>query len=136
LRFAPVFSRLPSPPTAKLPVDAISLILAHASMHLASCAAPSDPLEVAPRSALLSDSTDAEQWDAFWSSDAYFVRRTTGRGDVEWFELVDDEPTNMLDARVLTLQPKTRARTRVAVVVAQSPDGRRMLVGSAGRTPR
>jgi len=105
-------------------------------MHLASCAAPPEPLEDAPRSALLTDSTVAEQWDAFWSSDAYYVRRTTECGEVEWFELVDDEPAHVTDSRVLTLQTKTRPRTRVTVVVAQSPDGRRMLVGSAGRTPK
>jgi hypothetical protein len=105
-------------------------------MHLASCAAPPEPLEVAPRSALLTDSTEAEQWDAFWSSDAYYVRRTSGCGEIEWFELVDDEPTHGADSRILTLQTKTRPRTRVTVVVAKSPDGRRMLVGSAGRTSR
>jgi hypothetical protein len=105
-------------------------------MHLASCAAPPEPLEDAPRSALLTESTEAECWDAFWSSDAYFVRRTTPQGETQWFELVDDEPTHANDARVLTLQTKTRPRTRVTVVVAKSPDGRRMLIGSAGRTPR
>jgi len=105
-------------------------------MHLASCAAPPGPLEDAPRSALLTESTEAERWDAFWSSDAYYVRRTSRVGEIQWFELVDDEPTHMIDARVLTLQTKTRPRTRVTVVVAKSPDGRRMLVGSAGRAPR
>ena len=108
-------------------------------MHLASCAAPQGPLEDAPRSALLTESTDAERWDAFWAADAYYVRRTNQIGEVEWFELVDDEPTHALassDTRILTLQTKTRPRTRVSVVVAQSPYGRRMLVGSAGRTPR
>jgi hypothetical protein len=87
----------------------------------------------------LTESTDAERWDAFWSADAYYVRRTSRIGEVEWFELVDDEPVHALtstDARVLTLQTKTRPRTRVTVVVAKSPDGRRMLVGSAGRAPR
>jgi hypothetical protein len=108
-------------------------------MHLASCAAPLGPLEDAPRSSLLTESTDAERWDAFWSADAYYVRRTTNAGEVEWFELVDDEPAHALtgsDARVLTMQTKTRPRTRVTVVVAKSPDGRRILVGSAGRAPR
>jgi hypothetical protein len=108
-------------------------------MHLAVCAAPQGPLEDAPRSALLTESTDAERWDAFWSADAYYVRRTSQVGEVEWFELVDDEPHALVggtESRVLTLQTKTRPRTRVTVVVAKSPDGRRMLVGSAGRTPR
>jgi hypothetical protein len=105
-------------------------------MHLASCAPPPEPLDVAPRSALLTESTDAEQWDAFWSADAYYVRRTTKSGEIEWFELVDDEPTYGGESRILTLQTKSRPRSRVTVVVAKSPDGRRMLVGSAGRTPR
>ena len=105
-------------------------------MHLVSCAAPTEPLEDAPRSALLTESTELERWDGFWAADAYYVRRTTHEGKTEWFEFVDDEPASFSEPRVLTLQPKTRIRSRVAVVVAQSPDGRRMLVGSTGRTPR
>ena len=38
--------------------------------------------------------------------------------------------------RMLTLRPKTSSRSRVAVVVAQSPNGQRMLVGSTRRTTR
>jgi hypothetical protein len=107
-------------------------------MHLVSCATPPEPLEDAPRSALLSEIVEGEQWDGFWSSDVYFVRRTTQSGQIEWFALEDDEPTRTIggDARVLTLRPATRPRSRVSVVVAQSPDGRRMLVGSARRNPR
>jgi hypothetical protein len=66
----------------------------------------------------------------------YYARRTTQCGEIQWFELVDDEATYAVDTRVLTLQAKTRPRTRVTVVVAKSPDGRRMLVGNAGRAPR
>jgi hypothetical protein len=105
-------------------------------MHLVSCATPSEPLETAPRSALLTEVPEGEQWEAFWSSDVYYVRRTTAQGEVEWFSLADDEPTRGPDLRVLTLRPKGLARSRVSVVVAQSPDGRRMLVGSARRTNR
>jgi hypothetical protein len=107
-------------------------------MHLVSCATPPEPLEDAPRSALLTEIVEGEQWDGFWSADVYFVRRTTQAGQIEWFALEDEEPTRTIggDARVLTLRPATRARSRVSVVVAQSPDGRRMLVGSARRNPR
>jgi hypothetical protein len=109
-------------------------------MHLVSCATPSEPLEDAPRSALLSDLTEGERWDGFWSSqsDAYFVRCTRRGGETEWFKLADDDsaaaPRN--DPRVLVLHPKVRVQSRVNVVVAQSPSGRRMLVGSARRTSR
>ena len=53
---------------------------------------------------------------------------------MEWFEVADDDTaTPIPDAHVLTLRPKTRLQSRVAVVVAQSPDGRRMLVGGSAR---
>ena len=110
-------------------------------MHLVSCACPPEPLESAPRTALLADLTEGEQWDGFWSSksDAYFVRCTRDTGETQWFNLADDEgPASSKDAntRVLSLRPKTGMRSRVAVVVAQSPNGQRMLVGSARRTIR
>jgi hypothetical protein len=109
-------------------------------MHLVSCASPQEPLEDAPRTALLADLTEGERWDGFWSShsDSYYVRCTRDGGEIEWFELADDiaEPASTPDVRVLPLRPATQGHTRVAVVVAQSPDGRRMLVGSARRTTR
>src|SRR6185312_9361343 len=60
-------------------------------MHLVSCATPQEPLEAAPRTALLADLTEGERWEGFWSSDAYFVRCTRAGGEVEWFRLADDE---------------------------------------------
>jgi hypothetical protein len=109
-------------------------------MHLVSCATPQEPLEAAPRTALLADLVEGERWDGFWSSesDAYYVRCTRNGGAVEWFALADDVagPSSEPDPRVLTLRPKTRAQSRVAVVVARSPSGRRMLVGNARRTPK
>ncbi|HEY7394963.1 MAG TPA: hypothetical protein VH559_08960 [Gemmatimonadaceae bacterium] len=107
-------------------------------MHLVSCATPEEPLEAAPRTALLADLVEGERWDGFWSqSDAYYVRCTRDSGAVEWFELADDiaVPTEP-DPRVLTLRPTARAQSRVAVVVARSPNGRRMLVGNARRMPK
>lgn len=108
-------------------------------MHLVSCAMPQEPLEDAPRSALLADRADSDRWDGFWSqqSDAYYVRRTADDGAVEWYSLSDDdEPAHVGETRVLTLRTPTRPHARVSVVVAQSPAGRRMLVGSAGRSHR
>jgi len=109
-------------------------------MHLVSCASPQEPLEAAPRTALLADLVEGERWDGFWSaqSDGYFVRCTRTGGEVEWFALADELPgtASDTDVRVLALRPKNRVQTRVAVVVAQSPNGRRMLVGSARRHTR
>jgi hypothetical protein len=110
-------------------------------MHLVSCASPPEPLESAPRTALLADLTEGEQWDGFWSSksDAYFVRCTRDTGETQWFSLADDasdETSKDSNNRVLALRPKNGMRSRVAVVVAQSPNGQRMLVGSARRTIR
>jgi hypothetical protein len=106
-------------------------------MRLVSCATPPEPLEDAPRTALLADLTEGERWDGFWSADAYYVRRTRDAGDVAWFRLVDDvAPSPQSGARVLALRPTNRSGSRVSVVVARSPNGLRMLVGSARRNPR
>jgi len=108
-------------------------------MHLVSCATPQEPLEDAPRSALLADRAEGDAWDGFWSqsSDAYYLRRTTADGSIEWYSVSDDgEPAHASEPRVLTLRTPARPHARVHVVVAQSPAGRRMLVGSAGRSHR
>jgi len=108
-------------------------------MHLVRCATPIEPLEDAPKTALLSDLTEGERWDGFWSlsSQAYYVRCTRIGGATEWFTLADEpsSATPRKEARVLALHPK-RPQSRVTVVVARSPNGRRMLVGNAGRTSR
>lgn len=106
-------------------------------MHLVACATPQEPLEVAPRTALLADMPEAECWDGFWSSDVYYVRCTRENGSVEWFQLADDDERTDATARrkhatrVLNFPLQPRLQTRV--VVAKSPAGRRMLVGTAGR---
>ena len=102
-------------------------------MHLVSCPTPLEPLEAAPQSALLAEPAAGEQWESFWASDAYYVRCTNALGDVEWFQVADDVSTESDETRVLTLRSKTRQRSRVSVVVAKSPDGRRMLVGGTAR---
>jgi hypothetical protein len=115
-------------------------------MHLVPCATPAEPLETAPRTALLADLTEGESWEGFWSSDVYYVRRTTAAGEVSWYEVADDvqesrsanaaNASESSDSRVLTLRPKTRRSSRVALIFAKSPSGRRMLVGSGRRSPR
>jgi hypothetical protein len=109
-------------------------------MHLVRCATPQEPLEDAPRSALLADLVEGEAWDGFWSSgsDAYYVRCTRTTGATEWFQLADEVAAAApVEARVLPLQrAHTSNGSRVTVIVAKSPSGRRMLVGTARRTAR
>src|SRR5690242_11321473 len=127
-------------------------------MHLVSCATPQEPLEDAPRTALLADLTEGERWEGFWSSDAYFVRCTRAGGEVEWFRLADDEDKqDRLNGRKQDAKDATRVlmfptrgvrsaasgqgsgakpRRQTRVVLAKGPDGRRMLVGTANRAPR
>lgn len=116
-------------------------------MHLVACPTPPEPLEDAPRTALLADLTEGERWEGFWSSDAYFVRCTKAGGEVEWFKLADDAAVESLagraagtiETRVLPFRARGArplARGRVAVLVAKSPEGRRMLVGTAQRSSR
>jgi hypothetical protein len=115
-------------------------------MQLVACSAPNEPLESAPRSALLAEAPEGEQWEGFWSADVYFVRRITEHGQTEWFRLADEDVSaratgaaarradGQHTTRVLTFPTKARLQTRV--VVAQGPDGRRMLVGNAQRASR
>jgi len=109
-------------------------------MHLVSCASPQEPLEDAPKTALLTDPAEGESWAGFWSpnSDGYYVRCTRIGGEVEWFQVADEitGPEAQIAARVFPLRPKAYSQLRQTVVVARSPDGRRMLVGSARRIPR
>jgi hypothetical protein len=111
-------------------------------MHLVSCPTPQEPLEAAPQTALLMDRAEGERWDGFWSADSYVLRCTRRGGEVEWYMLADDAE---LAAQSDETRPQTRngggagvldARSRVNVVVARSPNGHRMLVGSARRSTR
>ncbi|HEY4129119.1 MAG TPA: hypothetical protein VGM50_00770 [Gemmatimonadaceae bacterium] len=115
-------------------------------MHLVACARPQEPLEDAPRSALLADLTEGERWEGFWSLDAYVLRCTKSDGVVEWFKLADDASAPVSpdtrsgksgEARVLPFRHgRNRLMGRQAVLVAKSPEGRRMLVGTAQRSSR
>ena len=104
-------------------------------MRLVTCPSPLEPLEDAPRTALLADFVEGERWDGFWSSDVYYVRCTRRQGEVEWFKLADEVAVASTPAepRVLALRANGVPRARVAVVVAKSPNGRRMLIGSGRR---
>jgi hypothetical protein len=115
-------------------------------MHLVSCPPPTsqEPLEAAPQTALLMDHAEGERWDGFWSADSYVLRCTRRGGEVEWYMLADDEELGGGGAVHSTeIRPAARsgvatpdARSRVNVVVARSPNGHRMLVGSARRSTR
>lgn len=119
-------------------------------MHLVSCDTPQGSLEDAPRTALFAEPSAGEQWDGFWSpqTDGYYARHTRIDGRVEWFELADEDvaatdeaaslPASATIAQnVLTGSAESRrGRARAAVFVASSPDGRRMLVGSARRSSK
>jgi len=115
-------------------------------MHLVACQTPQGPLEDAPLSALLSAEVEqGDHWEAFWSSDAYLVRRTRPDGSVEWFMVADDE-TPIAVAEEVTERRRRGTGTRVLqfplrqmqtrVVIAKGPDGRGMLVGTARRVNR
>jgi hypothetical protein len=88
------------------------------------------------------DHAEGERWDGFWSADAYVLRCTRRGGEVEWYMLADDAELASHPAETRA-QPRNAgaasvpdARSRVSVVVARSPNGHRMLVGSARRSTR
>lgn len=109
-------------------------------MHLVSCASPPEPLEAAPRTALLADLIEGERWEGFWASDVYFVRCTRQGGEVEWFRVADEDVAPVRGAEARPHRTPRIAgppsQNRVAVVIARSPNGQRMLIGSARRTSR
>jgi hypothetical protein len=119
-------------------------------MHLVPCASPEVPLENAPRTALLADLTEGESWEGFWAADSYLVLCTRSTGEVEWFRLADDDQASLAEksakaagrksakdsTRVLMFPTLARSPRQTRVVIAKSPDGRRMLVGTAGRAAR
>ena len=89
---------------------------------------------------LAADTESGAHWEAFWSADAYFVRRTRDDGDTEWFMVSDDEGVGedhvepkRAATRVLQF-PLRQLQTRV--VIAKGPHGRGMLVGTARRVDR
>jgi len=120
-------------------------------MRLVPCVAPSEPLDTAPRTALLRDLDLESRWDGFWShsSDAYYARCTTTDGAVKWYQMADestadtqapiqqgalDEARALGEAEVLPF--RAAGTQRVSLIVAASPGGRPMLVGSGRRAVR
>jgi hypothetical protein len=109
-------------------------------MRLVPCTPPTEPLDTAPRTALVLDSDACTEWDGFWSrsSDAYYARHTAGDGSTKWYRMHDTsarvEPGAGVATRVLPF--RGGAMRRVSLVVANSPGGRPMLVGSAKRVDR
>ena len=111
-------------------------------MRLVPCSPPTEPLDAAPRTALLRDLEPGTDWEGFWSrsTDAYYTRCTTSEGATHWYRIADDTEGNLT---LVGSSPATRvlpfrgdAMRRVSLIVAESPSGRPMLVGSARRVAR
>ena len=112
-------------------------------MRLVPCSPPSEPLVNAPCTALVRDADPAAEWNGFWSrsSDAYYARLTTPAGAIEWFRMdddafVDDDAVVGAQAATRVLPFRSDAMRRVTLIVAASPGGRQMLVGTARRALR
>jgi hypothetical protein len=107
-------------------------------MHLVSCAPPTQPLEVAPRSSL--SDPECGKWDGFWSTtdEAYFTRCTYEDGSQMWFQLVESSDDHLLyatgtygmDSSGLAADPNY-ARRSVMLLVGRSAGARGILVGNA-----
>ena len=78
----------PEPPRRTQPIK----------MRLVPCSPPSEPLDAAPRTALLLDLEPGTDMEGFWSSstDAYFTRCTTREGAVHWYRISDDSPSSLI----------------------------------------
>jgi hypothetical protein len=110
-------------------------------MRLVPCSPPNEPLDTAPRTALLLDLEPGTDWEGFWSrtSDAYYTRCTTHEGATHWYRITDENEAGLSlspahGARVLPFRGS--AMRRVSLILAASPSGRPMLVGSARRAAR
>ena len=111
-------------------------------MRLVPCSPPTEPLDAAPRTALLGDMEPGTDWAGFWSqaTDAYYTRCTTSGGATHWYRISDDSEGGLT---LSSSTPTTRvlpfrgdAMRRVSLILAASPSGRPMLVGSARRATR
>lgn len=111
-------------------------------MRLVPCSPPSEPLDAAPRTALLRDLEPGTDWEGFWShsTDAYYTRCTTRDGATHWYRITDETMDvagavpNATPTRVLPFRGD--AMRRVTLILAASPSGRQMLVGSARRAAK
>jgi hypothetical protein len=111
-------------------------------MRLVPCSPPTEPLDAAPRTALLGNLEPGSDWEGFWSrsTDAYYTRCITSEGATHWYRISDDSEAGVTLAPAA---PATRvlpfrgdAMRRVSLILAASPSGRPMLVGSARRASR
>lgn len=116
-------------------------------MRLVPCPPPAEPLQTAPSTVLMRDVDAAGEWAGFWSgeSDAYYARRTTAAGLVDWYTMADGgseaapveivADSAMSAVRVLPFRSSESGK-RPALIVAEMPGGRPMLVGSSRRSLR
>lgn len=108
-------------------------------MRLVPCSAPPEPLDAAPRTALLRDLEPGTDWEGFWSrtTDGYYTRCTTTAGATHWYRISDElkdtisVPLSAPGPRMLPF--RGAAMRRLSLVLAASPNGRPMLVGSSAR---
>jgi hypothetical protein len=111
-------------------------------MRLVPCSPPTEPLDAAPRTALLRDPEPGTDWEGFWShaNDDYYTRCTTSDGVIHWYRITDDAENGLTLApgigttRVLPFRGD--AMRRSSLILAASPSGRPMLVGTARRSAR
>jgi hypothetical protein len=112
-------------------------------MRLVPCSPPSEPLDAAPQTALLCDLEPGTDGEGFWSQSTgtYYTRCTTREGATHWYRISDDseagltqDPPASPTTRVLPFRGD--AMRRVSLILAASPSGRPMLVGSARRAAR
>ena len=107
-------------------------------MRLVPCSPPPEPLDSAPRTALLRDSEPGTAWEGFWSraTDGYYTRSTTSEGVTRWYRISDEmiEPAGVPARLSMPALPfRGDAMRRVSLILAASPSGRQMLVGSSAR---
>lgn len=108
-------------------------------MRLVPCSPPSEPLDAAPRTALLRDAEPGTDWEGFWSraTDGYYTRCTTRDGTTHWYRISDEmtEPgvSTAVASAAHVLPFRGDAMRRVSLILAASPSGRKMLVGSSAR---
>jgi hypothetical protein len=141
LRLALLFESAPAATAATLPDTQAARDLTR-TMRLVPCSPPAEPLDVAPRTALLRDAEPGTDWQGFWShsSDAYYTRCTTREGSTHWYRITDEtmevagSAPRVTATRVLPFTGS--AMRRVQLILAASPSGRPMLVGSARRAAR
>jgi hypothetical protein len=111
-------------------------------MRLVPCSPPSEPLVAAPRTALLRDLEPDTDWEGFWSdsTDAYYTRCTTSGGATHWYRITDETldaaSADPVQAPARVIPFRGDAMRRVSLILAASPNGRQMLVGSARRAAR